>query len=143
MCALTLKTKERAHGPIHLNKKNAERLGLQGASDVQLQLISSLIIAKLVAPSEAALACLQVPIIMKNRIVTYIDSKPPALRTKIVISSHILGFHPMDSYTNMPRAFKNFMFTEYFTKYETDVMTRGRNNCRCKRQPRLLCIYKQ
>jgi hypothetical protein len=114
------------HGPIHLNKKNAERLGLQGASDAQLLLISSLIIAKPVAPSEAALACLQVPIITKSRIVTYIDSKPPTLRTKIVTSSHVLGFHPMDSYTNRPIEFENFTFTEYFTKYETDRMTRGR-----------------
>jgi hypothetical protein len=53
------------HGPINLNKKNAERLGLHGASDAQLKLISSLIIAKPVSPSEAALACLQIPIIQK------------------------------------------------------------------------------
>jgi hypothetical protein len=53
------------HGPINLNKKNAERLGLHGASNAQLKLISSLIIAKPVSPSEAALACLQIPIIQK------------------------------------------------------------------------------
>jgi hypothetical protein len=101
-------------------------LGLHGASDAQLQLISSLIIAKLVAPSEAALACLQVPIITKSRAVIYIDSKPPSLRTKIVTSSHVLGFHPLDNYINRPRDFKNITFTDYFTKYETNCMTRRR-----------------
>jgi hypothetical protein len=79
-----------------------------------------------VAPSEAALACLQVPIITKNSVVIYVDSKPPALRTKIVTSSRILDFHSMDSYTNRPREFENTMFTEYFTKYKTNCMTRAR-----------------
>jgi hypothetical protein len=72
------------HGPIHLNKNNAKRSGLQGASEAQLQLISSLIIAKPMAPSEAALTYLQVPIVIKSRAVIYVDSKPPTLRTKIV-----------------------------------------------------------
>ena len=38
------------HGPIQLDKTNAERLGIQGASDAQLQLISSLNIAKSISP---------------------------------------------------------------------------------------------
>jgi hypothetical protein len=29
-----------------------------------------------------------------------------------VTSSRILGFHPVDSYTNRPRDFKNITFTE-------------------------------
>jgi hypothetical protein len=67
-----------------------------------------------------------VPIITKSRAVIYIDSKPPALRTKIVTSSRVLGFHPMDNYTNRPRDFENITLIEYFTKYKTDRMTRGR-----------------
>ena len=69
------------HGPINLNKKNVERLRLHGASDAQLKLISSFIIAKPVSLSEAALACLQIPIIQNNIVVKYIVSKPPTLRT--------------------------------------------------------------
>ena len=49
------------HGPIQLDKTNAERLGIQGASYVQLQLISSLIIAKSISLAKAALACLHIP----------------------------------------------------------------------------------
>ena len=67
------------HSPINLNKKNAKCLGLHRASDTQLKLISSLIIAKPVSPSEATFACLQIPIIQKNIVVKYIDSKPPTL----------------------------------------------------------------
>ena len=68
--------KYKLHGPIHLNKRNAERLGLQGASE---QLISSLIIAKPVAPLEVALACLHVLITTESKAVTYVDLKPPVL----------------------------------------------------------------
>jgi hypothetical protein len=116
--------KYKPHGPIHLNKRTAERLGLQGASNVQLQFISLFIIAKHVAPSEVALACLQIPIIIKSMVVIYVDSKPPALRTKIVTSSRVLGFHLVNSYTSRPKEFEGITFTKYFTKYETERMTR-------------------
>jgi hypothetical protein len=105
------------HGTIHLNKKKIERLGLHSASNAQLQFISSLIIAKPIAPSEAALACLQVPIITKSKAIIYVDSKPPSLRTKIVTNSRVLGFHPIDNYINRPRELEDITFTEYFTKY--------------------------
>jgi hypothetical protein len=84
----------------------------------------SLIIAKLVAPLEVALACLQIPIITKSRIVIYVNSKPLALRTKIVASSCVLGFHSIDGYTSRPGDFEDIKFTEYFIKYKTDRMTR-------------------
>jgi hypothetical protein len=92
-------------------------LGLHSASNAQLQFISSLIIAKPIAPSEAALACLQVPIITKSKAIIYVDSKPPSLRTKIVTNSRVLGFHPIDNYINRPRELEDITFTEYFTKY--------------------------
>ena len=34
----------------------------------------------------------------------------------------------MDNYTNRTKEFENFIFTEYFTKYKTDCMTRGRTS---------------
>ena len=55
------------HGPIQLEKTNAERLGIQGASDAQLQSISSLIIAKPIFPVEVALACLHIPIALAKK----------------------------------------------------------------------------
>jgi hypothetical protein len=98
---------------------------LQGASDAQLQLIFYLIIGKHVAPSETALAYLQIPIITKSKTVTYVDMKLLALRTKIVTNSRVLDFHPIDSYTNRPEEFESIIFIESFTTYKTDRMTRG------------------
>jgi hypothetical protein len=51
---------------IKLNTKNAKQLGLQNASKLQLQLISSFIISKLVSPIEATFICLDIPIIHKS-----------------------------------------------------------------------------
>jgi hypothetical protein len=83
-----------------------------------------LIIAKPITPSEVVLACLQVSMITKSRAITYVDSKPPALKTKIVTSSCTLGFHLVNGYTSRPGEFEDITFTEYFIKYETDRMTR-------------------
>ncbi len=112
------------HGPINLNKKNAERLGLYGPSDAQLKLISSLIIAKPVSPSEAALACLQIPIIQKNIAVKYIDSKPPTLRTRMINRSRVLGFHPIDIYCNRPHEYDDMTFTDYFKRFDMEKICR-------------------
>ena len=112
------------HGAIQLNPKKAVRLELEGASTTQLQLISSLIIAKWGSPTEVALACLQIPTIHKSIVVKYIDSKPSTLRTKIVTKSRVLGFHPIDVYTNRLLQFENHTFIEKFTKSETDCLHR-------------------
>ncbi len=53
-------------GTIKLDDVNAGSLGLVDATPLQLQLISTTITAKLVYLAEAALSCLQIPIISKN-----------------------------------------------------------------------------
>jgi hypothetical protein len=85
-------------GTIKLDDVNAIRLGLVDATLLQLQLILATITAKHVSPTEATFSCLQIPIISKNVVVKYVDSKPPNLRTKMVAKSKILGFHPIDIY---------------------------------------------
>ena len=62
--------------------------------------------------------------ITKSRAITYVDSKPPALKTKIVTSSCILDLYLVDGYTSRPGEFEDITFAEYFTKYETYRMTR-------------------
>jgi len=54
------------HGTLNLNTKNVEWLGLLNASKLQLQLISSFIISKLVSLAEITLICLDIPIIHKR-----------------------------------------------------------------------------
>ena len=117
------------YGPIQLDKNNAERLGIQGASDARLQLMSSLIIAKPIYPAEAALACLHIPIVQKNKSVRSIDSKSPLLRTKIVTKSKILGFHPIQAYCNRPLDFENMTFVSYFKSCETEKIQRPNGKC--------------
>ena len=69
------------NGPIQLDKTNVERLSIQEASNIQLHLISSLIIAKPISSAEAMLACLHISIVQTSRAIRYIDLKPPLLRT--------------------------------------------------------------
>jgi hypothetical protein len=85
-------------GTIKLDDVNARSLGLVDATPLQFQLISATITSKLVSLAEAALSCLQIPIISKNVGANYVDSKPPNLCTKIVTKSRILGFRLIDIY---------------------------------------------
>jgi hypothetical protein len=62
------------HGTLNLNSKNVEWLGLQNASQVQLQLNSTLIISKLVSYVKSTLICLDMQIIHKSCAIKYIDS---------------------------------------------------------------------
>jgi hypothetical protein len=54
------------HGTLNSNTKNVEWLGLQNASKLQLQLISSFIISKHVSIAEAIIICLDIPIIHES-----------------------------------------------------------------------------
>ena len=71
--------KSEPHGSINLNTKMAKRLELHKAYDAQFKFMSSFIIGRPVSPSKATLACLQIPIVQKNIVVKFIDSKPHAL----------------------------------------------------------------
>jgi hypothetical protein len=100
-------------GTIKLDDVNA-RKGLVDATPLQFQLISATITAKLVSLAEAALSCLQIPIISKSVGVKYLDSKPPNLHTKMVTKSRILGFHPIDIYCARPSNMAQYRFTKYW-----------------------------
>jgi hypothetical protein len=67
------------HGCIQLNVSNAIHLGLQNVSPLQLKLIFTLIMSKLVSPIKATLTCLKILIVQNNIRVKYINSKPPHL----------------------------------------------------------------
>ncbi len=100
-------------GIIKLDDINARSLGLVDATPLQLQLILTTIIAKLVSLAEVALSCLQIPIISKSVGVKYVDSKPPNLHTKMVIKSRIFGFHHIDIYCVRPSNMAQYTFTKY------------------------------
>jgi hypothetical protein len=104
-------------GIIKLDDVNARSLGLVDATPLQLQLISTTIIAKFIYIAEAALSCSQIPIILKNVGVKYVDSKPPNLCTKMVTKSTILGFHPIDIYCAQPSKMAQYTFTKYWKQF--------------------------
>jgi hypothetical protein len=62
------------HGRLKLNTKHVEQLGLQNASKLQLQLISSFIISKPMSLVEVTFICLDIPIIHKSWAIKYINS---------------------------------------------------------------------
>jgi hypothetical protein len=51
------------------------------------------------------------------------------MHTKFIISSRILGFHPIDVYMNQPSHFENMNFIEYFTKYESNKLKHTSLKC--------------
>jgi hypothetical protein len=116
-------------GIIKLQDVNARSLGLVDATPFQLQLISTTIITKLVSPTEAALSCLQIPIISKSVGVKYVDSKPPNLRTKMVTKSKILGFHPIDIYCVRPSNMAQYTFIKYWKQFSLQQQELKKKTC--------------
>jgi hypothetical protein len=58
-----------------------------------------------------------------------------------VTNSRVLGFHPIDSYTSRLEKFEDITFTEYFSTYKTDRMTRGSTTLVAKDNLGY-CVYK-
>jgi hypothetical protein len=63
---------------------------------------------------EGTVICLNIPIIHKSCAIKYIVSKPQVLRTKLVIKSRILGFHPIYIYIFKLIQFEQLTFAQYF-----------------------------
>jgi hypothetical protein len=110
------------HGCLKLDTESASRLGLQNISPLQLKLIFTLITSKTISPIEAALTCIQIPIVQKSIVVKYIDSRLPHLRTKLLSKSRFLSFHPIDIYKSKLSNFEYMTFYKYFEKYEFKKM---------------------
>jgi hypothetical protein len=100
------------HGTLNLNKKNGKWLGLRNVFEIELQLTPSFIINKPIFLQKTTLTRLQIPIVQKNVVVKYIDSKPFHMYAKIITRSRILGFHPIDVYMNWPSHFENMTYIE-------------------------------
>jgi hypothetical protein len=87
-------------------------LGLRDVFEIELQLTPSLIINKPIFLQKTTLTRLQIPIVQKNVVVKYIDSKPFHMYAKIITRSRILEFHPIDVYMNQPSHFENMTYIE-------------------------------
>jgi hypothetical protein len=116
-------------GTNKLDDVNVRSLGLVDATPLQLQLISATITAKPISPTEAALSCLQIPIISKRVGVKYVDSKLPNLCTKMVTKSRILGFHPIDIYCAQPSNMAQYTFTKYWKQFSPQQQELKKKTC--------------
>jgi hypothetical protein len=116
-------------GTVKLDDVSVRNLGLVDATLLQLQLISTTIIAKLVSPTKMTLSCLQIPIISKIVGVKYVDSKPPNLCTKMVTKSKILGFHTIDIYCVRPSNMAQHTFTKYWRQFSPQQQELNKKAC--------------
>jgi hypothetical protein len=86
------------NGLLNVDIKNAKRLGFDKLNVIQLQLISTTILVKLVISTKVTITCLGIQVIQKHEVVVYIDLKSPKFQTKIVSQSKFLGIHPINVY---------------------------------------------
>jgi len=69
-------------------------LGLRNVFEIELQLTPSFIINKPIFLQKTTLTRLQIPIVQKNVVVKYIDSKPFHMYAKIITRSEFWDFIP-------------------------------------------------
>ncbi len=128
-------------GTIKLDGISGRNLGLVDATPLQVQLILATIPMKPISPNEAALSCLQIPIILKSVGVKYVDSKPPNLCTKMVTKSKIFGFHPIDIYCMRPSIMAQYTFTKYWKQFFPQQQELRKKTCLGKDKLRFF-LYK-
>jgi hypothetical protein len=104
-------------GIIKLDNVSVKSLGLVDVTPLQLQLIPTTMIAKPISLAKATFSCLQILIISKSVGVKYVVSKLPNLRTKMVIKSKILRFHPIDIHCVQPSNMAQYTFTKYWKQF--------------------------
>lgn len=112
--------KSEPSGELNLDVELAARLGLRDLSEQQLKLLSAAILSRPVSPCEAALFCLQIPIVPKSDTVVYVDSSPPNLRTRRFskwASKPVVP--PVDVYCGRPSTLHHLTFTQFFREYIT------------------------
>jgi hypothetical protein len=68
--------KLKPNDPLNLHIKNAKRLGFDKLSVLQLKLVLTMLLAKNITSTKAAITCLGILVVQKGEIVVYINLKP-------------------------------------------------------------------
>jgi hypothetical protein len=110
--------KSESYGTLNIDTSNTRRLGLDNMDPVQLQIISTMVTAKLVTSTKAAMTCLGIPIVQRSNAVVYIDPKPPNMRTNYITKNRTLSIHSIVTYTHKHPNFEHLPFKPYLKKYE-------------------------
>jgi hypothetical protein len=100
----------------------AKAMGLHGFSEHELQLITSSILTKPVAPCEAAAILSGIPIIQCDVNVKYIDTHPLPKREVTIRTNQTymtgITISPLVQYLARPLCLQNIKFLEYFENFE-------------------------
>lgn len=88
---LTYAAKEQLPANLALDGKALAALGLQGVGTQQASLAAAVVMSRPICPCEAALITSGIPIVACSDSVTYIDTRPPPLRTLWVRNNSSFG----------------------------------------------------
>lgn len=97
--------KEQLLANLMLDGKALQALGLDGVSKEHAELAAATIMSRPVCPCEAALLATNVPLVSSDMDVTFVDTRPPAMRTCRIKPSHTgytVGPSPVATYTARP-----------------------------------------
>lgn len=123
--------KEQLPARLMLDGKALGALGLEGISKQQAELASAAIMSRPVCPCEAALHATGVPLVSSDMHMTYIDTRPPAMRTIRIqpgVPGYTMGASCVSTYTSRPYGteFDGLTLPRYFQLFEV------RSNCRVR-----------
>ena len=109
-------------GRLVIDPEGMSQLGLHRMDAVQLTTASALILSKPVSPAEAAMICLEEPVVKASSPVDYLASAPPALRRNRVLKCNQVVPAPVDHYMARPNALEHLTFTQYFKAHKVNRM---------------------
>lgn len=112
--------KEQLPANLVLDGKALAMLGLDGISAQQAELASAVVLSRPVCPCEAALHATGIPLVDSDMEVTYVDTRPPAMRTMRVCNNRAIGSSTLSTYCSRPHTsgMEAMTLPEYFKHYE-------------------------
>ena len=111
-------------GHLVIDPEGMSQLSLHRMDTVLLTTASALILglSKPVSAAEAAMTCLEEPVVQASSPVDYLASAPPHLRRKRVLACSQVIPAPVDHYMARPNALEHLTFTQYFKKHKVNRM---------------------
>lgn len=117
--------KEQLPTSLVLDGKALAALGLDGIGKQQAALATAVVMSRTVCPCEAALITSGVPLVECSDSVTYVDTRPPPLRSMFVRDNVAYGgASALATYVSRPHTseFDELTLPEYFANYEVRTL---------------------
>ncbi|GAX85376.1 hypothetical protein CEUSTIGMA_g12793.t1 [Chlamydomonas eustigma] len=109
--------KAEPQGSLTLSDEHtAKALGLEGLSSSQLKLVAANVLVQNVSPCEAAMHCLNLPLVHLSVPVLFVSTAPPLKRTRAILDKGKTTLAPVTKYEFRPHALDGITFMDYFDK---------------------------